>query len=324
LVILSKIQAFQCDRRGYVPVLSAFALLAYTLSALVGPDGHNQALAESALPTIKGPDDVPPLTTQRITNRLVGKIGVLKSQGATPRCTAFCLSHNLIATAGHCLRAHPDDPSARVTRLVFEKSVATAKDETRLGDQHTSQILGLVSGGTHISFRKPIDAQRDWAILRLRKPICTRGGLTLAPQIPYDKSARQHIELLAPRIFIKRRGRTMLSTHPCQIQKLRQHKNFATISADFSDASRLLFHNCDAGPFASGAPIIRNTARGLEVIAMHVGTYVRSRIFQQNRAIVERITSRPIANIAIPVEEFVRPITDPLPPRAPLSRSGRN
>lgn len=259
---------------------------------------------------LTGRSDDSLLTTAHVKHELVGKIGVLRSRDGAPRCTAFCLSSNLIATASHCLRAHPGDTHTQHTSLAFQQSIHAQTDQAQSGNTGTSKISGLVSGGAQVSFRKPIQADRDWAILRLKQPICTRGGITLASPIPSNRRQFHPVSLLAPRVVITSHGTATLTTRACKRQDLNQQTIGSKVRTDFSEAKRLMFHNCDAGLIASGAPILIETLTGLEVVAMHVGTYVRSRILSQDSATISRVASKPIANIAIPVEEFIRPVKD--------------
>lgn len=82
------------------------------------------------------------------------------------------------------------------------------------------------------------------------------------------------------------------------------------MTSDFADASQLLFHHCDAGSIASGAVLVRLSKIGSRVIAMHVGTYVRSRVLEENNVITRRLSSRPVANIAVKTAAFTRPVAD--------------
>lgn len=284
--------------------------LACALSFLMVFGALGPSLAEPARSTpTPGPSHTA-LSTQRIADHFDGKIGVLRSKTGAPRCTAFCLSKKLIATAGHCLRAQPVDTNSQHTSLIFEKSARTPRGGQISSDSNSSQISGLVSGGTRVSFRAPIEADRDWAILRLQKPICTRGGLKLVSRSRSHNWSPQAGNLFAPQLVINKQGAAILATRTCNLHGLNRTKNAANVRADFSSPNSLMFHNCDAGPIASGSPIVTETPYGLEVIAMHVGTYVRSRVLEHKSTIVDRIASKPIANIAVPVAEFVRPVKD--------------
>lgn len=257
-----------------------------------------------------------------VADGLAGKVGLLRTKSGTPRCTAFCLSKTLVATAGHCLG--DGDGTADTPRsyrdLTYEPLSPGSLRMTRERTKETSAVVGLVSGGGAVSMQGPIEADRDWAVLRLQKPACVRGGLKLAsPTVDHDRSLVE-TNLLAASISIGAGRVTSLTAARCK--SVSPHATWLAdhIDRDFASPNRLLFHECDTGAFASGSPLLQSTETGFEVIAMHVGSYVRSRVFLGDQASKKRLSMRPIANIAIRVDEFTRPVRDLLDSR-PVTRN---
>lgn len=249
---------------------------------------------------------------QPASDALAGKIGLIRFQNARPHCTAFCLSKSLIATAGHCIRGTSPEAHPHHQRLVFESSSGNSTNGVAPPRTQSSAILGLVSGGGRVSFRAPIDADQDWALLRLQNPICVQGGIQVStPSEPSSRSVAQS-NLLVPRPIATGKTNVSYTIRPCKQKSPLNRKTAKQIASDFSAPDQLLFHDCDPGPLASGTPILQQTAAGPEIVAMHVGSYVRSRVVEKNSAIIERITSRSVANIAVRVDAFTRSVKDML------------
>ncbi len=275
-------------------------------------------LAEPIAPLPAKGSFTPQLTnspdTNKLTMHLAGKIGFLRTKNGAPRCTAFCLSTTLIATAGHCLRGGADKTHRHQSDLIFERVLDHQSAAQISHTTQSSALAGLVSGGIAVSFSKPIEADRDWALLRLQKPVCPKGGLKMASDAATPPRASNSPDLMTPRIIFTKHDIATLGTQPCQRTNIRSSSAAEKVNVDFSAPNLLIFHDCDAGPISSGSPLLRKTEAGFEVVAMHVGSYVRSRVLEYDRAIIQRVASKPVANIAVRVEEFTRPVKDLLRP----------
>ncbi len=249
-------------------------------------------------------------TSNQRQTQIANKVGVLKVANGASQCTAFCVSESLIATAGHCILDGDANARSIATELSFHLQQArlTPPNADPNGGNHlrrSSSIHARVAGGTRISLRKPIEAEQDWAVLQLATPICRQGGLAFATaeelaNARHDAKTRTSIA----RFSLRGDGSHEATWQPCATRTNPLANTDHTYRQDFLKPEGLLFHSCDGGAFASGAPLVVATHTGPKVLAMHVGTYVRSRVFQQNNAVLHRLSSRTIANIAVRAAEF--------------------
>lgn len=262
-------------------------------------------------------EQMPKAQGEDIAHALAGKLGVLSRPSQNPHCAAVCLSSSLIATPGHCVRGtNPTpgkSPGKGTATLKFTLTPPERKRDAFDVQQASSTFAkGVVLGGGTVSFRAPIEADRDWAILRLRQPICERGGLSFGDVQDIDAETGSRTPLWVAQI--QRQTKTHaahFTVRKCKIRPANtnlQEQN--QTKSDFAVPSRLLFHNCDAGAIASGSPLISFFESGPQMVAMHVGTYVRSRVVKNDQAITQRLSSRPIAQIAVKASEFTRPVFD--------------
>jgi len=318
LVILTKKHRFLGTWRDFTALWNSTWLIALAIGVFT--------LLTAARPCLAEPTHLAPAKDNRaaqfvakpvapkLARHLSERIGVLRAKIGAPFCTAFCLAPTLIATAGHCLRSGKDARQPDRSSLTFERVSQDPRATHSAETTHTSPIAGLVSGGIPVSFRKPIEADRDWAVLRLQTPVCTHGGLKMASGRTSLRQASTPKALVAPRIQFSKHRLATLRAKTCQRLNVRSNDDSEQLSADFSAPNLLMFHDCDAGPIASGSPLLQKTDAGFEVVALHVGSYVRSRFIEHNHGLVQRMASKPVANIAVRVEEFTRPVRDLLRP----------
>ena len=158
-----------------------------------------------------------------------------------------------------------------------------------------------------MSFRAPIEADKDWAILRLHTPIC-REGLPIADTRTHESETQSSPVLSVAAVHLTNDGRARVAILPCQTPLHQSEKAMAKHRHDFANPDALQFHDCKAGAIASGAPLLTATKDGPNVTALHVGTYVRSRIYEQDSAAVDRIRSTPVTQIAIKAQHFAHAI----------------
>ena len=95
-------------------------------------------------------------------------------------CTAFCVAKDVIATASHCLHGTASDQDARLGDFIFARNFDAARDFTRIaGHDNGTAALNVIACAAKLSVRPPIDAARDWALVRLSRPACSKGVLPL-------------------------------------------------------------------------------------------------------------------------------------------------
>src|SRR5262245_56738224 len=126
------------------------------------------------------------------------KIGLLFNVRGRTVCTAFCVSKDVIATAGHCLHKVAGERPPRVADFWFARTYASVRDFVRVAGHAVGTAAQHVrSGAMSLNGRPPIDASKDWALVRLSRPACMRGVLPVRA-LPTDEIVR---EARANRVF---------------------------------------------------------------------------------------------------------------------------
>ncbi|NJO34074.1 MAG: hypothetical protein HC869_13970 [Rhodospirillales bacterium] len=163
----------------------------------------------------------------------------------------------------------------------------------------------VLSGAATLNMRPPIDATKDWALVRLERAICTLGVLPLRPmsteQIIEAASAKQVFQVSYHRDFTPWK---LALGKPCTVARSFDDVEWKTIAEDFSDPDSLLLHTCDTGGASSGSPLLLDTDKGPEVIGINVGTYVQSKVETQDGEVVHRFKSETVANTGVNASAF--------------------
>ena len=302
---------FRTLRRPARSQLTAATLLA---AALVMPgDGataapplsvRDVAVPASAFPVaVFGSDDR--IDTPPAYQSVTDKVGVILDLGQKTVCTAFCVAPASVATAAHCLFPHGERSRTRLANIRFRKSLAGAAGEARVeGAREGATDLNVATGSRTLSLRPPIDADADWALIRLDRPVCPAGGL------PLSRRSTEEIVTLA------REGRLYnIAFHrdfgnfspalgaPCDVSRSFPRASWETIARDFRAPEDIVLHTCDTGGSSSGSPILVDGRDGPEVVAINVGTYLQSDVVSSVRertsARAASTSTRAIANTAI-------------------------
>lgn len=236
------------------------------------------------------------------------KIGLLYEPKSRSVCTAFCIDPSTIATAAHCLyrtRGEAPVPLANVSfRLAsMTKRAAGVRIEGADRDAAAQHVL---TGTTSLSTTPPIDATRDWALVRLASPVCKSGGLPLVNRKPAELSAD---DAARPIYQVGYHGdfgdwRLTLSP-PCGVRRLSQKVSGHIIAGDFADSSALILHTCDTGGASSGSPLLADGPHGPEVIGINVGTYLQSHVLMQSGEVLHRYRSDTVANTGVSTLAFL-------------------
>ena len=93
------------------------------------------------------------------------KLGVFYDSRSHSVCTAFCLAPDTVATASHCLYRTSGEQPLRLSDLSFRLDGA-AKPVKIAGAQTGAAEANVTSGSTKLKVHPPIDATRDWALVR--------------------------------------------------------------------------------------------------------------------------------------------------------------
>jgi protease YdgD len=162
-----------------------------------------------------------------------------------------------------------------------------------------------MSGALNLKIRPPIDATKDWALIRLSESICNKGVLPVrampTEQVIAEAAAGRVFQIAYHRDFTPWR---LVYSKPCQVARNFPTADWATISLDFTDPGQLLLHTCDTGGASSGSPLLLATPTGPEVIGLNVGTYIQSKVETERGKVVRRHKADTVANTGVSALAF--------------------
>jgi protease YdgD len=251
-----------------------------------------------------GSDDRVPLPAR--LKDLQEKLGLLFNLRTRTVCTAFCVAENVVATAGHCLHRTVGERPPRLADFWFARNYDAVRDFARIaGHADGSAAQNVMSGGSSLSVRPPIDASRDWALVRLARPICNKGVLPVralsAKQILREARAERVFHVSYHRDFTPWR---LAYSRACEVKRSFEGADWSTIAKDFSDPGHLILHTCDTGGASSGSPLLLDTPQGPQVIGINVGTYIQSKVLMQRGQVRQRLKADMIANTGVNATVF--------------------
>ena len=239
---------------------------------------------------------------------LEAKIGMLYEPRSRSVCTAFCIDESTVATAAHCLyrtRGERPLPLANVTFRLSSMGKGT-KGVRIAGAAQGAAAQNVMTGTTSLSTKPPIDATRDWALVRLAAPACLKGGLPLAHRTPAELAAREGERPIYQVGYHGDFGNWRLTfSPPCAVRRPSLSESGRIIASDFADASALILHTCDTGGASSGSPILMDGPRGPEVVGINVGTYLQSHVLTQAGEVLHRYRSDTVANTGVSTLAFM-------------------
>ncbi len=238
---------------------------------------------------------------------LKDKIGLLVNRRTRSVCSAFCVGRDLIATAGHCLFGTEGGRRPRLADFGFRLASQPKRTFVRIrGARSGTAAQNIATGSMALSMRPPIDATRDWALVRLSKPVCKSGGLRLSRRAPKDlarRSARRKIYHVSfHRDFP---GWKLAQDRACEVRRSFPPSNWKTITRDFARPKELILHTCDTGGASSGSPLLIDGRAGPEVVGINVGTYVQSKVLMQNDRVIRRYRAKNVANTGVSTMAFL-------------------
>jgi protease YdgD len=234
------------------------------------------------------------------------KMGLLFSVRGRSVCTAFCVAKDVVATAGHCLLKIAGERTPRIGDFWFLRNYDVVRDIVHIaGHANGTAALNVMSGSMSLNVRPPIEATRDWALVRLARPACTKGVLPVRV-LPVDQIVS---EAGAGRVFHISYHRDytpwkLAYGRPCGVAKSFESADWSTITQDFANPEALILHTCDTGGASSGSPLLLDTGSGPEVIGINVGTYVQSKVLMQEGKVMKRLKADPVANTGVASAAF--------------------
>jgi protease YdgD len=281
-----------------------------TATAIAGPapawqhPAKQQASSQAIPIAVFGNDDRVP--TPAKYKDVQEKIGLFFNLRRRTVCTAFCVAPDVIVTAGHCLLGTGRERPAQLADFTFARNFDVVREQARVaGYANGTAGQHVMTGSTSLSVHPPIDATRDWAVIRLARAACSKGVLPVRV-MPTDQilseAAEQHVFQLA-----YHRDYTpwkLAYSRPCNVSKSFEAVGWKQIERDFAEPERLILHTCDTGGASSGSPILLDTPDGPEVIGINVGTYEQSKVLMQDGQVKKRLKADTIANTAVASAAF--------------------
>jgi len=234
------------------------------------------------------------------------KIGLLFNLRTHTVCTAFCVDKDIIATAGHCLHRTAGERPPQLGDFWFGRDYDTVRDFARIaGYASGAAAQHVMSGAMSLSIRPPIDAAKDWALVRLTRPVCSKGGLPLSvltiDDIIKEAEARRVFHVSYHRDFTPWK---LAYSRACGVARNFAGVEWGAIARDFAKPSALILHTCATGGASSGSPLLLETPTGPAVIGINIGTYVQSKVVMQAGRVTQRLKADTIANTAVSSEVF--------------------
>jgi hypothetical protein len=281
------------------------AAVSVAASAALGAAAIVTSMASSGCAAVFGSDDrieVPPRLD------VVGRaVGMLFNNEARTVCTAFCVSDATIATAAHCLFKTAGETPPRVADFWFGRlNGSNSREFARIAGVTTASTpQHVMAGSTQLSVRPPIDATRDWALVRLSRPLCKGAALPIQALAADDVVRRADDKRLFQVAYHRDFSNWRLAySKPCEAARSFPGATRATIAKDFTDVEQLILHKCDTGGASSGSPLLVDTANGPVVVGINVGTYVQSRVMMREGEVLHRFKSETVANTGVSAAAF--------------------
>jgi protease YdgD len=234
------------------------------------------------------------------------RIGLLFNTRRPTVCTAFCVAKDVIATASHCLHGTAGERPSRMGDFWFARNFGAVRDYARIaGHGSGAAAQHVLAGTTSLSVRPPIDAARDWALVRLARPACAKGVLPLRAAKPEEvlaaAGAKRVFQIAYHRDFTPWKP---AYSRPCSVSRSFPNAGWEHVVHDFAEPQSLILHTCDTGGASSGSPILIDTDDGPEVIGINVGTYVQSKVLMQEGKVKERLKADTVANTGVASTAF--------------------
>jgi Trypsin-like peptidase domain len=218
------------------------------------------------------------------------RVGIIRQNPGSPRCTAVCIQPNMVLTAAHCL-PHPSQERGSEPKFAFWPHLG----------QQSAKIVGRLGPEGAMRTAPPITAHTDWAMLRLSESVCPKVNYE-TPVTPFKdlQLGLDHVYQLG---FHRDygQGQRLTKSGNCTLRTGTLLRLQELAARDFTNPDAILFHHCDNAALSSGAPLFRNGPKGPELIAINIGTYVQKRTVVPQQAGAWRTQEEAVANTAIPM-----------------------
>lgn len=234
---------------------------------------------------------------------LEGKIGMLYEQSTQTLCTAFCVAKGIVATAAHCLFQPKNNKLPNLNEVAFRLTYGKTYQTSGITGRHTPYAKNYIAvGTTSFNNEPPLSAPKDWALVKLERPICRFGFLKVEAkpvQELIEKAKERKVFQVAYHWDYKHWQ--LAYSAPCTVSRDFDQIKWRFIKQHFVNFHELVLHNCDTGGASSGSPILMDNGSpdGPIAVAINVGTYTRTRILLREGRIIKRLKPDIIANTGV-------------------------
>jgi hypothetical protein len=234
---------------------------------------------------------------------LEGKIGMLYEQSTQTLCTAFCVGKDIIATAAHCLFQPKNNRLPNLEDVTFRLNYGNTHLTAGIFGRRTPFTKNYIAVGTTVfNNEPPLSAPRDWALVKLERPICRFGVLKVDPRpVPELIKKSEENKIFQVAYHWDYEHWKLAYSMPCRIQRDYEQIKWRFIRQHFVDYDQLLLHNCDTGGASSGSPLLlmSDLPSAPIAIAINVGTYTRTRLLMRKGQVAKKLDPDIIANTGV-------------------------
>ncbi len=234
---------------------------------------------------------------------LEGKIGMLYEQSTQTLCTAFCVGKDIIATAAHCLFQPKNNRLPDLEDVTFRLNYGKTYQTAGIFGRRTPFTKNYIAvGTTTFNNEPPLSAPRDWALVKLERPICRFGSLKVDPRpVPELIRMSEDNRIFQVAYHWDYKHWQLAYSMPCRIQRDYEQIKWRFIRQHFIDYDQLLLHNCDTGGASSGSPLLlmSDLPSAPIAVAINVGTYTRTRLLMRKGQVAKKLDPDIIANTGV-------------------------
>lgn len=205
-------------------------------------------------------------------------------------CSAFCVAPDVIATAAHCAMGAPKGQKRNYLKSIyFLRYDSNNPRRNRVSKANgfndivpRNMVAGVsVDRRFRVARRNLKAARRDWALVKLRSPICQNHVVKvkkLTVKQAVKASKKWQLFQLAYHGDVTKM-KELVYTPSCR---------FFSLNSRNRKLPAILRHSCDTGKGSSGSPIFMETKNGAVVVAINVGGVARTRFKRRGRKVIKR------------------------------------
>ncbi|OFZ17242.1 MAG: hypothetical protein A2X86_01975 [Bdellovibrionales bacterium GWA2_49_15] len=237
--------------------------------------------------TILGKDNRQPMTSTQYPWTAIGLLAI----GNTGVCTATLVGPRLILTAAHCLvDARTKRLQQDITNVVFYPNYMGGKA------RHGAKVVRSWVG----TFDAQNERWSDWAVAELEAPLGKIYGF-----VPVVSYTGVFLNFAPSKVTLAGYSTDFLSGQTAGVDVDCQLR--AQLKVD--DARKVVTHDCDMRPGASGGPILMFVNSRPQVVAVNVAEKDQYTFFTRQMGIDVQYNINTAMNLAVPTDVMMSAIT---------------